>query len=314
MNHNKPNIINDIITQNRYYGKKIPQKRIKLVISNNNISVSNLIYLDSLSRVLSLINNVDIDYINFSDSSLNIKKELDKIRITLNQVINIADLDKDIEELLDYLRYNPNCYIQDNSLYIGNCQLVDEIGNYTNYLRKANYYQKQSANYDYILVIDNDLENYIYLLNVLSLNNIISLDLSESKSIKYENNIDKLRIDAISLSKNLNEIETTYQSLNNLITNYKPTIIDNYNNLNTPIELKLIAILEDYNNIIVEVYNKLELKKIINYIENLIDNINQYTNELNTTNKLTNEQLNLLVSLKIILNNSLDLLGIITIY
>jgi hypothetical protein len=313
MEPNSQNIIDKIIAQERYYGKKNNPQNVKISILNTNISIEFLIYIDTLSRVLSLNNYVDLDYITVSDNPLEEKKELDKIRVNFNKVININNIDKNIEELLNYLRYKTNCYIINNSLYLDNCQLIDETGNYTEYLKKASYLKDQYNNYDYLIVIDDELDIYKQILLNLSLTNIVGLKLPISKEVKLSENVDQLRIEALSLSYNLEQIETKYQKINKIIKNNQPSGTANYNNLNTTLEKKLIKLLKEYNNIIIEVCNKLDLSPLIDFIEILINCVDQYTNNLNITNKINDEQLHLLEALKIILNNSLDLLGIITI-
>ena len=313
MNHmNKETLINDIITQNRNYAKEKTALKVKVAILNTNISLSELIYIDTISRVLSLKTTIDNDYLINSHTKYQTTAILDQYRVYFNNLLPIAKLNDNIETLLNIITTSGYCSIIDNSLYFENHKLVMDDGNYTDYLRKINYLYTVSPQYDKIYIYDDNSLEYTDILKLLHINNVEVITLPDLPSVPNFENIDDLRIKSLKLEITKEEIETIFKNINKLLS-LSSTISANYEKLDTNIENNLITLLYNYNNIILKVVTTLNLNILKKYIVNIINTSNSYLQILEN-HKLQEEQINDLKALKIILTNSLDLLGIIPIY
>lgn len=297
------NIINEIIEENNNYGKIISKEKINLIIFNNNISLSKLIYLDDIARILSTKYELQTTYIeknsNFTKESLN------NIRINYNKYLTYKDLEN-IEDSI--LNNNNNLLISDNCLYMENVKLVDENGFYTETLYKLNYLKQLSSTSKGIIIVDDEYNQYASVLKILGIKNITNININNDNNINLSENIDKTRLDAILSNIGSDELEELYQKINKLLYNKNAKKLDTYSQLNDDIEYNMVDLLSVYNEVIIDSIKKLSLTDLTNYIKELIDVTNQY---LNNNLDLTQERLNLIIASKIILNNSLDLLGLI---
>lgn len=313
MEVNKKNLINNIIEKNRYYGKNNPSIKLSIAITGANLSLNNLIYLDDLSRIISLNNEIDTTYLTYKDINT-VKKEFEPIRIHFNKYLNINKLVDNLEPTLNILRYSTSCNIINNNLYIEDIKLVDEFGNYTDDLRKISYYKLLSKHYDKILIVDDNFSKYSKIFQLLNIKNITDIQLLSNKNVNLEKSIDKTRLDAISSNIDLSELEKLYNDLNRQLRGKKIQSLDNYNELNNNIEYNILNLLNKYNSIILTVSNNLIIETLVDYINELLVIAKEYVVILNNQDNLTKENINLLESIRIILNNSLDLLGVIPIY
>lgn len=340
--------INTILNQKRKYGKvnignnkKININLIvnnpKEILSTKNINKS--IHMDNLSRILSFIGyNIHTEYYLKSENNINIeeiKKELNKYRIEVNN-INTSQLNQ--EETLTKLRYTDNCDIKDNKMYLdindNEIELIDNDGNYNDIINDIAYYiELINNNYDILIsVVDNENIDYminikdiikllgyntnIVLIPVLSTNSPLSLEKLDINTIRYIfTNIQK-ELDTIDNNK-IYYIEYTISRICSILNKNKKEIknIDTYTTLTSAIAYNMLNKLYEFKNTIKEYSNTQETTIISDYAYNLAILINSYLEEeriINENNSIyTKERLNLLQASLIVLDNALDLIGII---
>ena len=252
------------------------------------------------------INNNNID-------KEEIKILLDKYRIYIDRYSDNKEIEDSyqIEDLLNKIRYQNICYIDNNSLLLCNKELIDNMGNYTDFAKYLTHIYEKYNNYEKIVIYNNDrsIEEALKLLNLdlekIKINNI------EGKNIIQEN-INYTRYKCIineESEKNLIKITTYINKINKCmksIENNKEV----YNNANNNIIYNIINKLTDFEDIIIKSYQKEDLKIIIDYLLELISLINIII-ERKSFNNIN--ILNMFNASKIVINNSLNIIGLIPI-
>lgn len=130
----------------------------------------------------------------------------------------------------------------------------------------------------------------------------------------------KIEIDLDILTNN-NEnpfyyIENTNVIIHNLLKNYKKKItkVNNFSTIDSPLAYIILNKLYEFEDIVILSGLKQMPNLICNYLYELVNLFNEYyDNETIITEDevYTNERLNLLLAIKIVINNGLDLIGII---
>lgn len=340
--------INTILTQKRKYGKinignnkkiniNLIVNDIKEILGIKNINKS--IHMDNLSRILSFIGyTIHTEYyLKKQDNILieDIKNKLNKYRIEINN-INTPQLNQ--EEILTKLRYTNNCDIKDNKLYLNinnyEIELINDDGNYNDIINDIAYHiELINNNYDILIdIIDNENIEYmnnikdiikllgyntnIVLIPIQNINYNLSLEELDINTIRYIFTNIKKELDTIDNNK-IYYIEYTISRICSILTKNKKEIqkIDSYTTLTSTVAYNMLNKLYEFKNIIKEYANSQETNLISNYVYNLTILINSYLEEeqiLNKNNSIyTKERLNLLQASLIVLDNALDLIGII---
>lgn len=317
----------------------------------NDENISKLFYIDNISRIMFKYNykvtseifiknndnnelNNDIENIYILNNEYEeIIKKFDKYRIKINKISNIKNLDDNniIELIVNKIKYSRNCIIKDDKIFIKlkneEIEVIDDEGNYTDIIKLvAFFYELNRKKYYQIININEDI-------NINIIKEIIkSIDGDEVKLIKpnlnipiYENiDISKLTINEVRyiycnkyIDKNIhNDIELALkQPLYNIektINKLNKTIKDNdcYNNgnINDLDEDLIIKKLNESKIIMENSLNNYDPYIITKYMDELSSIINKYLD-----NKIVNENIiNIYQKSKIILEKSLNLIGIIT--
>lgn len=313
-----------ILKEDKDYGKNNigNNKKINIELSiideviDINKSLNTIITIDNYSRILSYC-GYDIEkeiYINNNNiDKEEIKILLDKYRIYIDRYSDNKEIEDSyqIEDLLNKIRYQNICYIDNNSLLLCNKELIDNMGNYTDFAKYLTHIYEKYNNYEKIVIYNNDrsIEEALKLLNLdlekIKINNI------EEKNIIQEN-INYTRYKCIineESEKNLIKITTYINKINKCmksIENNKEV----YNNANNNIIYNIINKLTDFEDIIIESYQKEDLKIIIDYLLELISLINIII-ERKSFNNIN--ILNMFNASKIVINNSLNIIGLIPI-
>ena len=221
-------------------------------------------------------------------------------------------------------------------------KLIYNDGTYTNLLPKISYHLELfNKNYDGLIdVVDNNYDT-LELTSSLRLlsQNISKLDikvLNNNEEINYNELMEKYgineirylfsQIDTIDYNKYISEINTPndklyviekcnskiYQIFNNY--HKKITKVNNFSTINNPTAYIIMNKLYEFVDVVTESCIKQNPSIISNYIYELVTLFNKYYNEeeiINEDETYTIERLNFILAIKIVLNNSLDLIGII---
>lgn len=338
--------INTIIEQKRHYGKSNIGNNKKILLTTYIPSISDItkeeylstiVYIDNMSRLYSSLGYYIYKEIFITDSKVEntiyIKKILDKYRIDINNYLDKNTLYNRgiVEETLLKYKYTSNCYIKDNSLYLNlknstNIELTDNEGNYSEllYLISYNYYNLSNYN-EIITILPN---NNIYSIENLKPSIEIISNLNKNLNIKIvnpiieKNNINNINItrynqSKINISSNditYNIIENTNIKISNLLHRKEIQKKEKYETIKDEISYNILNNLYEFPDIVLSVPNNKNIGLIANYIDKLTILLNSYLNKnkIEKTNSIyTQEQLSLVYAAKIVLNNALDLIGII---
>lgn len=368
--------INNIIEKKEKYGKcNIGQdKKINIEYISDNIlnkvtleDIRATIYIDNIARLMTNCGYKVIKelYINKDQETkeeiINLKDYLDKYRIYFEKYPTQKSLyDNDIiEDILTKIKYTPDCYINDDSLWIKttnyglekDIKLVDKDGNLTEIVQYLAYlYNIENNNYDSIINVSTPniiqyidyitiILNYLKKIsNITIINNQgdINIVTNNSNQNRKLDNIDintiRFYLSCYNLDTNMNlnidlmqnltndnpisYIEKNYNRLLSIIKKNKKNLkaVDKYTTINNDLTYNILEKINIFEDIIIEACSKKRPNLITNYIYELTSLTNQYfENELfDTADDIhKNERLNLLLAVKIVLNNSLNLIGII---
>ena len=279
---------------------------------------------------------------------INFNKYIDKTTLTKQNLIE-PTLTKIKYTNSCYINNEKLCLKTTDYLSNKDITLIDSEGNYTQITRDIAYHVNRIKN-DYDSLIDitkqnqdynNNILSSLYILNynpnilnikkispitikqtqILYLNELINL--LEVNTIRYifsSKTIDKdiyIDIELALEQSNRNPIyyiEHTYAKISSILEKNKNKIIhiDNYTTLNTDTAYNMLNKLYEFNNIINSSIELQEPYLILEYILDLVTLFNSYYEEEKINDSIyTQERLNLLTAVKIVINEALDLIGII---
>lgn len=286
-------------------------EKIKVVIFDRDILLKNIIYVDILSRILLYCNNeVSVDYYIYGRDKAKTKNGLVRLRIFFNRYVDNVDLDENLEDVLNFIRNNGICYINNNELWFKDKKLVDNNGEYTDDIRIANYlWNLSKEDNSRIIIINNSLNNWNSFEKLFKIKNICEVPLDNKiNCIRENNDINSWRLSCVSDNLNMVEIEKLIINVNKIINSREleeELVFDN-----TKLEKNLKYLLNRFSNIITEISYNYNIDLLIQYIEYLVLQVQKYIDEI-SGKKIRIEQLELLKNINKILAISLDLLGII---
>ena len=279
---------------------------------------------------------------------INFNKYIDKTTLTKQNLIE-PTLTKIKYTNSCYINNEKLCLKTTDYLSNKDITLIDSEGNYTQITRDIAYHLIRLKN-DYDSLIDitkqnqdynNNILSSLYILNynpnilnikkispitikqtqILYLNELINLlDVNTIRYIFLSKTIDKdiyIDIELALEQSNRNPIyyiEHTYAKISSILEKNKNKIIhiDNYTTLNTDTAYNMLNKLYEFNNIINSSIELQEPYLILEYILDLVTLFNSYYEEEKINDSIyTQERLNLLTAVKIIINEALDLIGII---
>ena len=279
---------------------------------------------------------------------INFNKYIDKTTLTKQNLIE-PTLTKIKYTNSCYINNEKLCLKTTDYLSNKDITLIDSEGNYTQITRDIAYHVNRIKN-DYDSLIDitkqnqdynNNILSSLYILNydpnilnikkispitikqtqILYLNELINLlDVNTIRYIFLSKTIDKdiyIDIELALEQSNRNPIyyiEHTYAKISSILEKNKNKIIhiDNYTTLNTDTAYNMLNKLYEFNNIINSSIELQEPYLILEYILDLVTLFNSYYEEEKMNDSIyTQERLNLLTAVKIIINEALDLIGII---
>lgn len=295
-----------------------------------------LAYIDNISRILIyygnsitmeyFINNKEVD-----DNTISrIKEKLEKHRIYFNKYITNKDIEPLTENTLNKLKYTSDCFINNDEIILNisnyglydNITLISNDGNYTNSSMIITYLeQKREEEFDNIYISFNSksidsilkaLELIKPQINIEKLNlrtEEINESISEStfdiNEFRYimANNYQHNRISW----QNLNKI---YQEITNIITQNKDLLDEIENSIIQHNEhtYNILNSINKFQNIVKEVLIEKKIEILTDYLKELIAQYEQYEIDKDITTK---EQVSLLNKLRNVMNQTLDLIGII---
>lgn len=255
-----------------------------------------------------------------------------------------------VDNTLDLLNRKGYTYFDIDSLWLKTTLFNDEKdrkliyndGTYTNLLPKISYHlDRFNKKYDGLIdIVDNNynINELNSSLRMLSCNTS-KLDikiLNNNEEINYEELINKYGINEIRFlfslidkedyNKYINEINTTndklyaiekcnskiYQIFNNY--HKKITKVNEFSTINNKLAYIIMNKLYEFVDVVIESCIKQTPSIISNYVYELVTLFNKYYDEeeiIKEDEKYTIERLNFILAIKIVLNNSLDLIGII---
>lgn len=302
-----------------------------------------------------------------------IKKDLDKFRVNFDVFTSEQSLyDKGmIEKILDTLKKNNECYIDDNALWLKTSNYGDEKdrviiksdGNYTYLVPDIAYhidkiergfeelidvlgadhhgYQNRLRAALEILGYDSNILNIelLQMVKLLKDGEEIKFSKRTGKTITLNDLIDEVGVNAtryffasksldtqmdfdMSLAvKNSNEnpvyyIEYANARISKILKTYKenPILKENYATIKDPLAYTIINHLMNFEDTVISSSIKKEPHIICNYVYELATLFHAYYNKekfITEDKEYTNDRIVLLKAIKIVLNNSLDLIGII---
>mgnify|MGYP004474871083 FL=1 len=309
----------------------------------NNYANSNTLSYEIASYIYKLYNTrkqyENIEYFKKESTSIiidKLKKHLDAYRINFNNYICIDNINNNeiIDGVLNKLNKTGYTYFDEDKLYLKTTilkdtkdkVLVNNDGTYSNFLILLTYYiDKFNKYYDGVIDICYNNEYASIIRPVLKL---LEYDISklEIRSIDILNNIDNNKEDIneirynITLSNtslnNYNFIENTYKKIYEILSTYPNKIskVEKYNNINNDLAYDILNKLCDFREVVKTSTLKYKPYNIANYIYELSSLTNEYLlnyDIITEDNSYTLENLNLLLAINIVINNSLDLIGII---
>ena len=294
------NIFKDYLDRYRLYFEKYQTQHL---LYNSGI----------IEEVLTKIKNTTDCYIN--EDSLWIKTT----NYGMKEDIKLIDKNGEYTEIVPYLSYLYHLQNQDYNLLIN--LSIPKLSQYLEYIKIILFIIKKELN---LISINNKGE-----INVLNNNEKIEL-------IKTINNIDinnirfhfscynidiNMNFDINYIKKTNNEnpiyyIEKTYNRILQILRENKKNIkkVEKYITLNDELSYTILEKINTFEDIIIEACNKRKPNLITNYIYELVSLTNKYCESeiINNDDDIyKNERLNLLLAIRIVLNNSLNLIGII---
>ena len=302
-----------------------------------------------------------------------IKKDLDNYRVNFDVFTSEQSLyDKgEVENVLNQLKKNNDCYIKDDALWLNTSKYGDEKdrvivkndGNYTYFLPDIAYHvNKIKRGYQELIdVLGADHHGYINrlkasleilgydssILNVKILQMVrllkdgeeVKISKRTGKTITLNDLIDEVGINAtryffasksldtqmdfdLSLAvKNSNEnpvyyIEYANARIASLLNNYKKEIAakEEYKTIEEPLAYTIMNKLLKFTDTIIVAAKKQQPHIICNYVYELTSLFHTYyssTKFITDDEEYTNDRIALLSAIKIVINNSLNLIGII---
>lgn len=302
-----------------------------------------------------------------------IKKDLDKFRVNFDVFTSEKSLyDKGlVENILNTLKKNNECYIEDAALWLKTSNHGDEKdrvivkndGSYTYLLPDIAYHiNKIERGYDKLIdVLGADHHGYInrlkgsleilgYDSNILDIKILqmirllkdgeeIKVSKRTGKTITLNDLIDEVGVNAtryffasksldtqmdfdMSLAiKNSNEnpvyyIEYANARISKILNGYKEEIIlkDTYNTITDPLAYNIMNKLMKFEDTIISASQKMQPHIVCNYVYELATLFHSYYAKekfITDDKEYTNDRIALLKAIKIVINNSLNLIGII---
>ena len=352
--------LNKILEKGKSYGKTNYGNNEKISLryrsKDNNCQVSiskshGLSYLDNLSRIMTATGYTSTkDYYSKEETSKELNEALGTIRVDFDNYITSDQLiAKDYVEIaLIELKKTNLCYVSDYLLILQSTSfgdkkdqiLIDENGNYTDYLLDIAYYLNKLQEQNKLLIDvvepDPDLEpkSLKIALKILGYDPKVlelvilpqndkplpyddirylsdELDLNEFRyalaSYKLNEQLPKelvnLKSSKLEYFKNYNFNYNNYQG--NLIINKK------YDTLTTAETYTIMSKLTDLEDIIILSMSKRNPQILIGYISNLLECLQKLDSMFKSINSLDNGQKALILSIKITVSNTLKLVGII---
>ena len=272
------------------------------------------------------------------------KKQLDKYRINFDIYSNEDTLYSSgtIDNIINRLNKTGYTYLNEDKLWLKTTihnDTIDRIlitsdGSYTDLIYNIAYYiDKYNHNYDGIINIiqkDNDITPVISSLKILG-EDIQKLVIKEEKQTKIDNTIlnydtnliryyltdEQAGYDTISEQTNDNpmyNIELANRLIYSLLKQRKITKENNFSTISEPLAYIILDKLQDFEIIVKKSCLKEYPQLICDYLLDLSNLFHEYYQKnkiITEDDKYTNERLNLLLSIKIVINNALDLIGII---
>ena len=302
-----------------------------------------------------------------------IKKDLDDFRVNFDVFTSEQSLyDKGlVEEVINKLKKNNECYIEDDALWLKTTNHGDEKdrviikkdGTYTYFLPDIAYHNNKIARgYEEIIdVLGADHHGYINrlkaaiemlghdkdILNVVILQMVrllkdgeeVKISKRTGKTITLNDLVDEVGVNAtryffaskspdtqmdfdMSLAiKNSNDnpvyyVEYANARISSILNSYTKEIaeITNYHTITDPLAYTIINKLMSFTDTIISSANKKEPHIICNYVYELATLFHSYYGKekfITDDEDYTAERMALLKAIKIVINNALDLIGII---
>ena len=302
-----------------------------------------------------------------------IKKDLDVFRVNFDVFTSEQSLyDRGlVEEVINKLKNNNECYIEDSALWLKTTNHGDEKdrviikkdGTYTYFLPDMAYHNNKIARgYDEIIdVLGADHHGYINrlkaaiemlgydkdILNVIILQMVrllkdgeeVKISKRTGKTITLNDLLEEVGINAtryffaskspdtqmdfdMSLAiKNSNDnpvyyVEYANARISSILNSYKKEIneIKEYHTINDPLAYTIMNKLMSFTDTVISASNKKEPHIICNYVYELATLFHSYYGKekfITEDEEYTNERMALLKAIKIVINNALNLIGII---
>ncbi len=320
--------INKILNEGKNYGRSNYGNGRKINIEYGTFSDINTIYGDSLARIMSFIGyDVTREYF-VKDGNIDtnkIKRDLDKYRVNFDKFVTEEFLyDKGMIDItLSFLKRSGKCYIDNDNLWLKTTDLFDSEdrvliksdGTYTSFLTDLSYHvYRLQENYDSVIdIVYND--NIEYMDGIKSgicfagydKNKLIIIHLNNKNDINYED-INKLRYDFISdnlfsveENNSIYYIEKAYSKICVLLRGktYNCSTIGN------EIAYIILNKLIQFEQIVIDASSG-DINIISNYLYELASLYYDYEVIMNTS-----EYINLLFAIKIVMDNTASVLGLI---
>ena len=222
--------------------------------------------------------------------------------------------------------------------------IIKSDGTYTNLLSQAAYYMdKLNRKYDGIISVynfdnninKNTIKSVLTILeqdinkvalkilpktNLSNGNNYLDLSVNEIRYLFSKQRIaDEINIIFDRINKNdncLEYIENTNIIIHQILKNYRKKItkVNDYSTINNPLAYIMVNKLIEFEDIVIMSGLKQLPHLICDYLYELCNLFNEYytSEKIITEDEVyTNERLNLLLAIKIVINNAFDLIGII---
>lgn len=273
------------------------------------------------------------------------KKFLDQFRINFDNYSNTStETEEIIDNLLEKLNKSGNTYLHEDSLLLktsnSKINLVNPSGVYNDLLFKISHYiTKINNKYDGIIEITQDTNEEINqikeILEILKIDNsnlkIEQIHLPEqmnnneilhlnSNTLRYILSSSSTNIDIYTKENTDNPmyyIEKTNSKIYKILSTYnkKITKVNNFSTLKDELAYIILNKLFEFEKIVIKSGLKQQPNLINKYVYELSQIVNNYLEKeqiITEDETYTNERLNLLLAIKIVLNNALDLIGIIS--
>ena len=317
-----------ILERGKNYGRSNYGNDRKINIEYGTSADINTIYGDSLARIMSFIGyDVTREYFVRENAEVidEIQKELDDIRINFDLFTKEKDLYDGgiVDTTLVLLQQSGKCYIDNNNLWLKTTDLFDSEdrlliksdGSYASFLTDLSYHVcRLKKNYDSIIdiVYDDSIEYFNGIKSGICFagydqNKLKIIHLSKKNDVNCDD-VNKLRYNFI--SDNLNSVQD-----NNLICYIEKAYSKiclllrgktyNYSTIGDESAYTILNKLIQFEEIVIEASSG-NINIISNYLYELA--VLYYNYEAVMT---TNEYINLLFAIKIVMDNAASMLGLI---